>query len=440
MSSPHPGRLRPESASGAARREKRIVSKTARGKEPLLIRIGAPGLNGAGKRIALLTILLLLGVILHSCRAGSGQHLQAGADRMESWLSLMENRRVALVANHSSLVGGKIHLVDTLLSGYSHTLELMKVFSPEHGFRGEAGAGTAVDDGVDEKTGLPVISLYGRQKKPSPGHLDDVDIVVFDLQDVGVRFYTYISTLHYVMEACAENGLPLVVLDRPNPNGGYVDGPVLEDEHRSFVGMHPIPVVYGMTIGELARMINGEGWLGEGISCDLAVIRCTGYDRTMEYHLPVRPSPNLPNHQSVKLYPSLCFFEGTAVSVGRGTQFPFQVFGHPDLKGDFSFTPRSMPGMALRPKLEGKTCYGEDLREFQPEEGWSGLHLHWLLDTYRSFPDTIPFFTPYFVSLAGTTSLQEQIKAGWSEKEIRRSWQPGLDEFKRIRSRYLLYD
>jgi uncharacterized protein YbbC (DUF1343 family) len=284
-----------------------------------------------------------------------------------------------------------------------------------------------------------MISLYGDHKKPLPGDLGDVDLVIFDIQDVGVRFYTYISTLHYVMEACAENDIPLLVLDRPNPNGGYVDGPVLEPEHSSFIGMHQIPVVYGLTIGELARLINGEGWLGDGVSCDLTVIPCKNYHHGSLYQLPVNPSPNLTSHHAIMLYPSTCFFEGTVINEGRGTMTPFEVYGHPLLKGDYSYTPRSIPGMSMHPKLKGQLCYGRDLREYVPDEGWTRLYLHWLIEAYQDFPEKDDFFTPFFEKLAGTETLREQITAGWDEMQIRESWSDDLKKFKSTRNKYLIY-
>ena len=260
------------------------------------------------------------------------------------------------------------------------------------GSGGDQAAGVQIEDGTDPLTGIPVASLYGSHKKPEPGELDGIDMMIFDLQDVGTRFYTYISTLHYVMEACAENGIPLIVLDRPNPNGGYVDGPVLDTAFRSFVGMHPIPVVYGLTIGELAGMINGEGWLSQGLHCDLTVIACADYLRGQAYSMPVSPSPNLANDHAILMYPSTCFFEGTTLSEGRGTTMPFEVYGHPDLTGEFSFTPRAIPGVARNPKHEGELCYGADLRDFQPDGGFSRLHLRFIIEAYEAFPNKEEFF------------------------------------------------
>ena len=360
-----------------------------------------------------------------------------GADRIDEYLPLLRDARVGVVANATSQVGGQ-HLVDRLIrSG----IRVVRIFAPEHGFRGEAEAGETIQGHCDSKTGLPVISLYGKHYKPRPADLDSLDYLIFDIQDVGVRFYTYISTLHYVMEACAENDVPLLVLDRPNPNGFYVDGPVLDTACRSFVGMHPVPVVHGMTIGEYAQMINGEGWLTEGIRCGLKVIPCEGWDHQTEYILPVKPSPNLPDQISVYLYPSLCLFEGTIFSVGRGTPFPFQVYGYPGIRGDFEFTPVSLPGVSLHPPLEGQVCSGRDLRKMgvvqigeQPR-----LVLDWIRDGYDLYGRKEDFFIPYFTKLAGGSTLQQQIRENSSDQDIRTSWQAGLDAFRKTRRGYLLY-
>ena len=366
-------------------------------------------------------------------------HITCGAQRMSEYLPLLKSKNVAVVANQASLIG-KTHLVDTLLSS---GIRIVKIFSPEHGFRGKAEAGALIENGKDTETGLPVTSLYGKHKKPTAEDMTGVDIVLFDLQDVGVRFYTYISTLTYVMESCAENNIPLIVLDRPNPNGFYVDGPVLEKKLTSFVGMHTVPVVYGMTIGEYAQMINGEQWLSGKVSCNLTVIGLKGYRHNMIVKLPVRPSPNLPVWESVYLYPSLAFFEGTIVSVGRGTDFPFQVYGHPDMKnGDFSFTPRSIPGVSEHPKFEGKTCYGRNLSGYAHNYKTNPrkLNLSWLIETYRELSKNHKFFNNYFDKLAGTSRLKKQIDEGLSEKEIRASWQNNLEKFEKIRRKYLLYN
>jgi len=389
-----------------------------------------------------ISIILFLGLTLFSCRAGAESSIpevRPGAASFEKYLPMIEGSQFALVANHTSLIE-HVHLLDTLLRKGIDKSQIKALFCPEHGFRGELGAGVLVDDHRDPLTGIPVVSLYGKNKKPSADQLSGVKFILFDLQDVGARFYTYISTLHYVMEACAENGIPLVVLDRPNPNGDYVDGPVLEKEFSSFVGKHSIPVVYGLTIGELAQMINGEGWLNEGILCDLRVIPCENYSHGSEYCLPVKPSPNLANKHGIQLYPSTCFFEGTVLSEGRGTAMPFEVYGHPGMEGSFSFTPIPIPGVAGNPKFKGQVCYGEDLREFYPEGGFSKLYLEFLLDAYESYPEKKEFFTPYFEKLAGTASLRNQIEAGWNEDQIRESWRPDIERFMEVRKDYLIYE
>lgn len=370
--------------------------------------------------------------------------LLVGAERMDAYLPLLQDKKVGVVVNHTSIIGHPTqgsHLVDSLIhSG----VQIKSIFTPEHGFRGTADAGEHISNDNDPALGIPIVSLYGATRKPLPDHLEGLDVVVFDIQDVGARFYTYISTMHYVMEACAEQGIPVIVLDRPNPNGFYVDGPVLDTAFRSFVGMHPVPIVHGMTIGEYAQMINGEKWLEAGIKCDLTVITCQGYSHELLYDLRVKPSPNLPNMTSIYLYPSICLFEGTQMSIGRGTEFPFQVVGHPDFeKGTFEFTPESTPG-ASKPKLEGKLCKGYDLRDY--DKGYfverRKLDLQWLLITYNYFKDKgkdKKFFISYFDKLAGTTKLREQLEAHESEKIIRASWQADLSQFKTIRKKYLLY-
>ena len=366
--------------------------------------------------------------------------IKTGADELiSSSLELIKDKKTGVVSNQASVIHG-VHLVDTLLT---LQIEIVRIFSPEHGFRGESEAGKLIEDGIDIETELKVISLYGSHKKPTADDLKGIDIILFDLQDVGVRFYTYISTLTYVMEACAENGIPLIVLDRPNPNGFYVDGPVLDTDFSSFVGLHPVPIVYGMTIGEYAGMINGENWLKNNLQCDLTIIPLTAYHRNMIVKLPVTPSPNLPNWQAVYLYPSLCLFEGTIVSVGRGTGYPFQVFGHPDLpNGSFSFTPESMPGASLHPKFEGQVCYGQNLIGYARNFKFNAqqLNLSWLIGTYQMLSDSGNFFTNYFEKLAGTDELREQIKLGISEEKIREGWQEDLNNFKKIRAKYLIYD
>lgn len=362
------------------------------------------------------------------------KELKCGADRLEVLLPLIKDKKVGVVGNQTSMVG-KTHLVDTLLASH---VKVVRVFSPEHGFRGDADAGEHVISGVDKQTGLTVVSLYGDNKKPTEKQVKDLDVLVFDIQDVGVRFYTYISTLHYVMEAAAENGVEVIVLDRPNPNGHYVDGPVLEPAYTSFVGMHPVPVVYGMTIGEYATMINGEHWLKEGVTCKLEVINLEGYMHAMSYTLPVAPSPNLRSDMAINLYPSLCFFEGTSVSVGRGTKHPFEIYGHPDFDhSGYSFKPVSGPG-SKHPKLEGKVCYGVDLTE-NYKRG-DRLNLEYLLYARDQFGNKEWISeSRFFNLLAGNGSLQEQLKTGKSEQEIRDSWKEGLDAFLITRRKYLRY-
>lgn len=373
------------------------------------------------------------------------RRILAGAERIEEYLPLLKNKRIGIVGNQTSVILNSsnitseekkyTHLVDSLLA---LEINIVRVFAPEHGFRGTADAGETVKDGKDPKTGLPLISLYGDNKKPKPEQLKDLDILVFDLQDVGARFYTYISSLHYVMEASAENNIPLIVLDRPNPNGHYIDGPVLNPKHKSFVGMHPVPVVHGLTMGEYARMINGEKWLKNGVQSDLEVIKLTNYDHATSFSIPVKPSPNLPNDQAINLYPSLCFFEGTNVNAGRGTNTQFQVFGSPFLDQavfDYTYTPQSMEG-AKNPKHLGKLCYGRDLRNHPKTDK---INLSWLIEAYNNTLDKSQFFNAFFTKLAGTTELQKQIEKGHSEEKIRESWQKNLEKFKTDRAEYLLY-
>ena len=361
---------------------------------------------------------------------------KTGAENIESYLPLLKDKRVGIVTNQTGILTKEKHLVDYLLE---QNINLQKIYAPEHGFRGTADAGELIVDGKDTKTNLPIISLYGNNKKPKTEQLEGIDLLVFDLQDVGARFYTYISSLHYVMEACAENNIPLLVLDRPNPNGTVIDGPILEKEHKSFVGMHEIPVLHGMTIGEYAKMINGENWLKDGIQCNLTVIPCLNYAHDMKYSLPVKPSPNLPNDQSINLYASLCFFEGANVSLGRGTEKQFQIYGSPFLpesEFDFSFTPQPNFG-AKDPVYNGKLCFGEDLTEIKKVQR---LELKWLLKAYENTTDKTVFFNDFFTKLAGTKKLQEQIEAGMTEKEIRKTWQEGLEQFKEVRKKYLIYE
>ncbi len=364
-----------------------------------------------------------------------------GANRTEEYLHLLKDKKVAVVSNQTSIIKNNksqasyTHLVDSLLA---LNINLVKVFAPEHGFRGTADAGELIKDGKDSKTGLQVISLYGDNKKPTAEQLKGLDLVVFDIQDVGARFYTYISSLHYVMEACAENKIPLLVLDRPNPNGHYIDGPVLKKEHQSFVGMHPVPVVHGLTMGEYAEMINAERWLKNGVQCDLEVIPMENYTHDKFYSLPVKPSPNLPNDNAINLYPSLCFFEGTNVNAGRGTNNQFQVFGSPFLDNahfSYSYTPQSMEG-AKSPKHLGRVCYGRDLTNTPRLDK---INLAWLIDAYGHTSDKSNFFNDFFTKLAGGTELQKQIENGNSEAEIRAGWEEDLEKFRDKRAKYLLY-
>ena len=363
--------------------------------------------------------------------------IKVGADRTSEYLPLLKGKAIAVVANQSSNIKNT-HLVDSLIS---LGISIKKVFCPEHGFRGTVDAVEKVKSETDKKTGLRIITLYGKNKKPTPTDLKDVDVVVFDIQDVGVRFYTYISTLHYVMEACAENKKQLIVLDRPNPNGHFIDGPVMEDTFKSFLGMHSVPIVYGMTIGEYAQMINGEGWLKGKIKCDLKVVSIVNYTHKDLYQLPVKPSPNLPNMTSVYLYPTLGLFEGTVMSVGRGTDLPFQVIGHPALQNAYyTFTPKPMPG-AMEPKYSEKVCKGYNLTDFGKEymKDVKKLYLFWLIGTYKNTPDKANYFDDNFNFHVGNATLKQQIIDGKSEDEIRESWQAGIKYFKIIRKKYLLY-
>lgn len=366
--------------------------------------------------------------------------LRTGAERLDVLLPLIEGKRVSLVVNQTSLCGGA-HLLDTL---YSRGVKIVQIFAPEHGFRGDADAGATVKNGRDGKTGIPITSLYGKNKKPQPAQLAETDAVVFDIQDVGARFYTYISTLYYVMQACAEQGKEVVVLDRPNPCD-YVDGPVLKPAYKSFVGMLPIPVVHGCTVGEMAQMINGEGWLGAGLTCPLTVVSVEGWKHGQPYSLPVKPSPNLPNDQSIALYPSLCPFEGTSVSIGRGTPYPFQVYGSPQMKVfSFRFMPRPTKGSDMNPLHKNTYCYGRDLRGISAPKGFS---LRYVLDAYRhyrSFTDNPEksFFTRprWFDLLMGTNQVRLDILKGKTEEEIRAAWQEDLNRYREMRGKYLLYE
>lgn len=359
--------------------------------------------------------------------------LAVGAEQLDQLLPKLANKSVGLVVNNTALVG-KTHLADTLVN---LGVNVKKIFGPEHGFRGDAADGEYVTDAVDAKTGVPVVSLYGKNSKPTTEQLQGLDIIIFDIQDVGARFYTYISTMTYLMEACADNNKKLIILDRPNPNGSYVDGPILQPELKSFVGIHPMPITHGMTVGEIALLLNGEGWLEGQKKCEVEIIKMKNWKHEDDYSIPVRPSPNLPNDQAVRLYPSICLFEGTVISVGRGTPTPFQVLGNPELKNmTYTFTPVPIKGVSIEPPLKNKLCYGMDLQSVTPARK---VDLQYLLLFYQSYPDKENFFTSYFDKLAGTTQLKQQIKDGLTEEQIRASWQPGLEEFKTKRIKYLLY-
>ena len=395
-------------------------------------------------KVQMFVILLVLNIFsvrevyLLAGELAPTKQILCGADQIDIILKKTTGKRTAVFVNHTAVLGSKtngIHLVDTLKRA---GVNLVRIFSPEHGFRGDADAGEDVANSVDPRSGVPIISLYGPNKKPKPEVLKDLDVILFDMQDVGARFFTYISSLHYLMEACAEQNKTVIILDRPNPNSEMVDGPILEKAYKSFVGMHPIPVTHGMTLGEYASMINGERWLDGGKQCPLEVIKMKHWKHGDPYSVPNKPSPNLPNDHSIKLYPSTCFFEGTILSIGRGTAFPFELAGHPSLKGiyDFQFKPVSIPGMAKSPLLENQECYGLDMRQ---EPVPHRVELKYLIEAYRKFPEKEKFFNSYFDKLAGSSSLRQQIINGSSEEEIRETWQPGLEAFRKIRKKYLLY-
>ena len=368
------------------------------------------------KFLVLFTIIvsIILNINAQELKLLDAKDAVPGASSMDKYLPMLHNKTVGVVANQSSIMDNGTHLIDTLLS---YEVNIFKIFTPEHGFRGTAEAGAYVASGVDEKTGITIVSLYGKNKKPTAEQLQGIDILLFDLQDVGCRFYTYISTLTYVMEAAAENNIPVIVLDRPNPNGFYVDGPVLEPANKSFVGMHCVPIVYGLTIGEYALMVNGERWLNDGIQCDLTVIPLGNYDRNAIYKLPVKPSPNLPNWESVYLYPSLCLFEGTDVSVGRGTKYPFQIYAHPQLNDTVNLVE-----------------YAHRYRNNEKK-----LNLSWMLDSREQAKNDEKFFNNYFIKLVGVADMQQKIDSGMSVNEIRSSWQTGIDNYLKIREKYLIY-
>lgn len=409
------------------------------------------------KNTLLFCVMMWFTFFNFSCKAQNhstnDNTIKTGAEQAEIYLPLLKDKKVGVLTNQTGVIvfneivniaaapGGTnlqkatktTHLIDFLID---NKVKVSKIYAPEHGFRGTADAGELIKDGKDTKTGLPIISLYGKSKKPSKDQLGGIDVMVFDLQDVGVRFYTYISSLHYLMEACAENNIPVIVLDRPNPIGSKVDGPKLDMAHKSFVGMHPIPVLHGLTIGEYAQMINGEKWLENGIQCHLTVIPCANYDKNMSYSLPVKPSPNLPNDHSIQMYASLCFFEGTNVSMGRGTDKQFQIYGSPYLgKQPYTFVPKPNDG-AKDPVHNGKKCFGEDLSNYDKKPG---LELKWLVKAYQATSEKQNFFNSFFTNLAGTKNLRSQIEKGWSAEKIQESWSADIEEFKNIRKKYLIY-
>tara|TARA_B110000046_G_scaffold91729_1_gene99730 strand:+ start:4236 stop:5429 length:1194 start_codon:yes stop_codon:yes gene_type:complete len=387
------------------------------------------------------TVLLFVLTLL-SCRNQSNTHAQTplsvGAQQTEHYLPILKNKNIGIVANQTTVIfkeEGYTHLVDSLLS---LNIAVKKVFAPEHGFRGTADAGETIKDGIDSGSGVPIVSLYGANKKPNAKILEGLDLIIFDVQDVGARFYTFLSTLHYMMETCANLGITVVVLDRPNPNGHYVDGPILDLNYSSFVGMHPVPIVHGMTVGEYAKMINGEGWLSKGVQCDLKVIPVENYTHQTAYELPIKPSPNLPNATAINLYPSLCLFEGTNVSMGRGTELQFQIFGSPFLKSvdySYEFTPKPNVG-AKYPVYENKICTGLNLKN---HSNLSQIELKWLLDAFQNTENKAEFFNPFFTKLAGQKLLQKQIEMGMNSDQIRDSWKTDLERYKLLRAPYLLY-
>ncbi len=385
------------------------------------------------KRFPLLFLLLCLSLW------GTAQtRVIPGDEQTDRYFPLLEGKRIAIFSNHTGMIGDK-HLLDVLLE---NGFDVTAIFSPEHGFRGQADAGEHVSSTVDVKTGVPILSLYdGKSGKPGASSMSQFDLLIVDIQDVGLRFYTYYISMCRLMDACAEHGKPMLLLDRPNPNGHYVDGPILERKHKSGVGWLPIPIVHGMTLGELARMVNGEGWLPQGRKCDLTVVPCLNYTHRTLYRLPIAPSPNLPNMKSVYLYPSLCYFEATPVSLGRGTGLPFQVYGHPDMKGyDFSFTPRSVPG-AKNPPQRGKLCHGVNLSTLSEEEtARKGIDLSYLIDAYQNLKMSDKFFTPFFEKLVGVDYVRAMIEEGRNADEIKARWQDDVTRFKAQRKPYLLYE
>jgi len=394
-------------------------------------------------KIRKLNIFLLLYFFIFSCQSLvkskdcsdtiDKEKIITGADNLTAYLPLLIGKKVGVLVNHTSTIGDT-HLVDTLLSS---GISIVKIFSPEHGFRGDVSDGLKIENSKDVKTGISIISLYGKNKIPTDEHLSQLDIVIYDIQDVGARFYTYISAMHYMMEACANNNVQMLILDRPNPNGDYIDGPVLDLALKSYVGMHPIPIIYGMTSGELAQMMIGEKWFRNSGNLSLKIILIQNWNHGTKYDLPIKPSPNLPNAQAIALYPSLCLFEGTKVSVGRGTYEAFQVIGVPDsTHGRYTFTPVSIPNMSKYPLFENQKCYGLDLRNVVVKRA---LDLSYLIDSYKKYKDKSEFFNAYFKKLAGTALLQQQIESGMMEAEIKATWKVDLDTFKLMRKKYLLY-
>lgn len=398
------------------------------------------------KKISFLIQIFIIACSL-SCAATSPKSINkptiiTGADQTALYINYLRGKNVGMVINQTSVIGkNKTLSLDTLLK---LGITVKKIYGPEHGFRGDASNGADVNNSIDAKSGLPVISIYGNKHyKPTAEDLAGIDLVIYDIQDVGARFYTYLSTLQYVMEACAENNIELMILDRPNPNGFYVDGPILDTAYHSFVGMNPIPIVHGLTTAEYAQMLNGEGWLKNGEKCKLKIIKVANYTHKTPYTLPVNPSPNLNTAKSILLYPSVCLFEGTTFSLGRGTMSPFLQLGHPALAGKYSyaFTPISIKGMSEDPPQKNKTCYGIDLKNYNTNIIYTSgkLNLAWLLELYKAFPDKDHFFTAYFTKLTGTAELRKQIEAGKTEAEIRAGWEPGLSSYKTMRAKYLIY-
>lgn len=382
---------------------------------------------------------LILSIYSFAQQSAINKALVVGANQTEKYVYKLNNKSIGIVANQTSVIlnedGSYSHLIDSLLK---LKINIKRVFAPEHGFRGDADAGEYVKNGSDKKTGLPIISLYGKNKKPALNYLKDIDIMIFDIQDVGVRFYTYISTLHYIMEACAEQKIPLIILDRPNPNGDYIDGPVLDMKYKSFVGMHPVPIVHGMTVGEFAKMINGESWLSDELHCDLTVIKVTNYSHSTVYEPPIPPSPNLPNYKSIRLYPSLCLFEGTSISVGRGTDDQFQVYGSPELNPmiyKYQFKPLPNKG-AKFPKHQNKLCFGENLKNSKINKG---IQLNFILKAYENSKNKSQFFNDFFIKLSGDNTLMNNIKIGFKELDIKKKWSKTLKSYSKMRQFYLLY-